>query len=62
MPGQGVEILVVVQNGDSGANGDGGDEAVQQLADGFALLSAAAVEVGGAVIVRCLHRYNRRLR
>ena len=43
VPGKCVEIPVVVQNGDSGANGDSGYEAVEQLADGFALPTAQAV-------------------
>lgn len=49
--GEGVEVGVVVKDGRSGANGDGGNEAVDQLADGRALPAAAAIERGGILVV-----------
>ena len=61
VPGEYVEVPVVVQNGDSGANSDCGYEAVQQLADGFALPSAATVQGSSGIVVSGLHWYDRSL-
>ncbi len=53
MAGEDVEVGVGVQEGGAGTDGLGGDEAVDQLADGLALVAAGAeqasrlLEVGG---------------
>ena len=61
MAGKYVEIPVVVQNRDSSANGNRGDEAVHQLADSFALPSTAAVQGSSGIVVSGLHWYDRSL-
>ena len=46
-----VEVAVAMQDRCPGSYGDGRDEAVDQLADGFPLAPAAAIERGGIVVV-----------
>jgi hypothetical protein len=47
VPGQHLEVVVAMEQGRPMAHGDGGDQAVGQLADGLAAGPAAAVELGG---------------
>ena len=58
MAGEGVEVGVVMKDWGAGADGDGGDETVDQLADGRALSSALAIERGGILIVGRTHWYD----
>ena len=53
--GEGVEVGVVMEDWRAGADGDGGDEAVDQLADGRGLSVALAIERGGILIVGRAH-------
>ena len=55
MAGEGVEVGVVMKDGRAGADGDGGDEAVDQLADGGALPAAAPIEGSGILVVGGAH-------
>jgi hypothetical protein len=49
VPGNDLEVAVAVQQGRSVTQGDGGDQAVGELADGLACGAAAAVELGGGL-------------
>ena len=51
MTRENVEIVVVMKNGHIGANGDGSDETIDQLANGFSFLATEAIESGSIVVV-----------
>lgn len=52
------EIGIQMQNGRVHSYGDGGNETVNQLANGFALHSATAIERGGIIVICGPSRYH----
>ena len=62
VPRQHVEIAVVVKHCRAGADGNRADEAVDQLANGFSLAAAGAIQGGRLVVVGGTGRENGRPR
>ena len=62
MTGQDVEVGISVEYRYTGVDGDGGDEAVDQLANGLAFPATCTVQRRGVVVAGRLRRQHRRKR